>query len=116
MSYIQSVDDTLNKVLYFCEDDDIETVNQTVNALRNDFPSLVFVRADPKLTDWEQMLLMSSCSHNIIANSSFSWWGANLNENMDRIVCCPNTWFGPAMRHNDVSDMIPHEWNVIIEN
>ena len=108
LTYIQSIDDTKNKVLFFCEDEDIESVNQTVNALRNDFPSVVFVRADPKLTDWEQMLLMSSCSHNIIANSSFSWWGAYLNANPDKQVCYPSAWFGVG--GHDTRDLCPLTW------
>jgi hypothetical protein len=112
LSYIQSVDDKKNNILYFCEDEDIESVNQTINKLKNDFPSIVFVRADPKLTDWEQMLLMSSCSHNIIANSSFSWWAAYLNTNPDKQVCYPSVWFGETVGKNTI-DLCPNNWKQI---
>ena len=52
------------------------------------------------------MYLMSQCSHNIIANSSFSWWGAWLNQNPDKIVISPKRWFS----HLDASDAICEDW------
>lgn len=104
------------KIIFFFEEGDRERVNISISVLKKRFPNVEFAEIDTNIPDWEQMLYMSSCDHNIIANSSFSWWGAYLNENTDKIVCCPNTWFGPAMRHNDVSDMIPHDWNRINEN
>ena len=55
---------------------------------------------------------MSCCNHNIIANSSFSWWGAYLNDNKKKIVCYPSIWFGELINH-DTRDLFPENWNKI---
>jgi len=68
---------------------------------------------DHSLDDWEQMLLMSCCDHNIIASSTFSWWGAYLNTNENKIVCYPEKWFGEKLKHIDTSDMFPCDWKLI---
>lgn len=60
---------------------------------------------------FEDMRLMSFCNHNIIANSSFSWWGAWLNENPDKYVVAPKQWFQD--NSIDTSDVIPDKWQKI---
>ena len=97
------------KVLYFCENDDVIKVEETICYLEKEFPSLIFVRALPNFSDWEQMLWMSICKHNIIANSSFSWWGAYLNDDPGKLVCYPAQWFGPNITH-DTCDLFPEYW------
>jgi hypothetical protein len=99
-------------ILYFCENDDIDDVMLTLNKLENEFPDYKFTRADNTLEDWEQMLFMSCCHHNIIANSSFSWWGAYFNTQTDKIVCYPSVWFG-EIANNNTKDLCPPEWNKI---
>lgn len=58
--------------------------------------------------DYEDLRLMSQCKHHIIANSTFSWWGAWLCNNPDKMVFAPEKWFNaPAA---DTKDLIPGDW------
>ena len=63
--------------------------------------------------DYMDLWLMSLCNHNIIANSSYSWWGAWLNKNKNKRVIAPKKWFGPSLSHHDTSDLIPNSWETI---
>ena len=96
-------------ILYFCEDCDIDDVLIIINKLTTNYPMYNFKRGLNTLEDWQQMLLMSCCHHNIIANSSFSWWSAYLNSNKDKIVCYPSVWFGKVAK-NDTRDLCPTDW------
>ncbi|HEY9221970.1 MAG TPA: alpha-1,2-fucosyltransferase [Lutibacter sp.] len=58
---------------------------------------------------YKDMYLMSQCKHNIIANSSFSWWGAWLNNNPEKIVVAPQKWFGKGSEEN-YRDIVPNNW------
>jgi hypothetical protein len=122
MAVKQIIDKEANhnyRVLYFCEAEDNIYVEQVIANLQSvliDYP-ITFVKVDDSIADWKQMLMMSCCDHNIIANSSYSWWGAYLNTNTEKIVCYPNVWFGPGIPHtgnNAVDDMFPHSWTKII--
>jgi hypothetical protein len=100
------------RVIYFCEAEDNENVLEKVNRLRENFPNIEFVKVDDGIEDWEQMLIMSCCHDNIIANSSFSWWGAYFNQNPDKKVFYPYLWFGTGLKHLTY-DLFPSSWNKI---
>jgi hypothetical protein len=101
------------KILYFCEKDDAEEVQIIIDKLQEQFTEIRFVKIDDEIFDWEQLLMMSLCSHNIIANSSFSWWGAYFNSHEDKIICYPDIWFGPAMPDKNLKDLFPESWTKI---
>lgn len=58
----------------------------------------------------QDLALMSCCENNIIANSTFSWWSAWLNQNPNKIVIAPKIWFGPGNSHLSTKDIIPESW------
>lgn len=101
------------RFLYFYEHEDKNDVNAFINSIRTIECATEFVSIDTNIADWEQMLLMSCCHSNIIANSTFSWWGAYSNTNKDKIVCYPSIWFGPVLSHNKIDDMFPENWTKI---
>ncbi len=75
-----------------------------------DLPCSHVVRSDPT-APWEDMFLMARCRHNIIANSSYSWWGAWLNLAEDKRVIAPARWFTPdKLAACNTLDLYPDDW------
>ena len=103
-----------NQVLYFCEEQDIQEVREIIEKLIIKYPNLEFKKVSSNFSDWEQLLLMSCCSFNIIANSTFSWWGAYLNTSTSNIVCYPEKWFGNKKKSLNTKDLFLPNWNKII--
>ena len=68
---------------------------------------VTWVPKGPEERDYEHLFLMTKCKHNIIANSSFSWWGAWLSRNPDKIVIAPRTWFRKKLYSEDI---VPASW------
>jgi len=111
---INATENNKLKILYFCERIDADEVLIIIKQLKEEFPECTFVKIDHDIFDWVQMLMMSLCRHNIIANSSFSWWGAYFNSREDKIVCYPDVWFGPKLAPiNDTRDLFPETWTKI---
>ena len=67
-----------------------------------------FVDHNPPEKGYEDLKLMSRCKYHIIANSSFSWWGAWLNPDPDKIVITPDRWFNKE--DVDTTDLLPENW------
>jgi hypothetical protein len=92
---------------FYIFSDDKDYVKEIFQEKKN----VVFIEHIP--VDYEELLLMSYCKHNIIANSSFSWWGAWLNSNIHKIVIAPIRWFANTDMQQKVSDLLPIDWRKI---
>jgi hypothetical protein len=104
-----STDDTI-LVMYFCEEGDNSMVIPTVFELSILFPQCVFYKCPDKMEDYNQMMCMSFCDHHIIANSSFSWFGAYLNPVPEKKVCYPSVWFCGCGSDIPTQDLFPGHW------
>jgi hypothetical protein len=106
--YFHSMSDLKSKFknpVYYIFSDEIEWVK----AAFDDWPfQMVFVDDFSTKKAHEDMILMSLCKHNIIANSSYSWWGAWLNKNGYKQVIAPLNWFAGLKK--DTKDLIPGSW------
>ena len=108
-------DDISNyNILYFCQGSDNQIVDQ-YHAILKDAFNLNFVKVPDNIDDWKQMLIMTSCEHFVIANSTFSWFPAyiagKLNNDRKHIVCYPLHWFGPYYASHNTNDLFLENWN-----
>jgi hypothetical protein len=99
---VAELEKTQKDIFYFIFSDDINWVKKNISLGRD----TVFV-SDTTLTDSEELVIMSKCKHNIIANSSFSWWAAWINQNPNKICVAPKPWFNTAKYD---SNLIPKSW------
>lgn len=108
-AYYKSASDILlsvqNNINWFIFSDDIEWCKENFKWLEN--CNFVDSANSPAFYD---MFLMSICKHNIIANSTFSWWGAWLNQNENKIVVGPSRWFSDSKLNNQIKGIIPNTW------
>ncbi len=102
---IEYMKEYADSVKYFIFSDDIEW---TKNNLK--IENAVYIDSKEKRLPHEDIYLMSLCNHNIIANSSFSWWGAWSNDNKDKIVVAPKKWFINLKLLDQSRDIIPKSW------
>ena len=89
---------------FFVFTDDPEWVAENIAF---DYPVTLITHNNAE-KNYEDLRLMSLCRHNIVANSSFSWWGAWLNANSEKIVIGPKKWFNDAAL--DTRDLVPESW------
>lgn len=103
-SAVNYVSERVSNPHFFVFSDDLTWVRENLNL---DYAmTLVDVNGSDRGI-WD-MNLMMACRHHVIANSSFSWWGAWLNPNQDKIVIAPKRWFSGASHRT--GDLIPASW------
>jgi len=100
---IRYIVDRVKQPHFFIFSDDIRWAEDN---LRMDFPCQ-YVDHNHGAESYNDMHLMCLCRHHIIANSSFSWWGAWLNPSAEKIVIAPKEWFA---NNNKVEDLFPQRW------
>lgn len=86
---IDYIDKNTNNALFIVFSDDISWCKKTLQKLND---RVVYVDWNEGENSYLDMYLMSNCNNNIIANSTFSWWGAFLNQNKSKVVVCPSKW------------------------
>lgn len=104
---IEHVINLVEKPRFFVFSDNIQWVKENINI---DFPHK-YIEHNSGNKSYIDMRLMSLCKHNIIANSSFSWWGAWLNQNSNKIVIAPSKW--RADNYIKSQDVCPPNWLLI---
>lgn len=103
---IRIIKEKIGQVEIFVFSDDPEWVKNNFTQL---FPFTLVSNGSFSIP--EELTLMSFCKHNIIANSTYSWWAAWLNKNNDKMVISPKKWFVDV--RNDELDLIPSTWTKI---
>ena len=104
--YEQAILNMISKIRYahfFVFSDDIAWCIQNLN-----LPNVTYVDWNKGNKSYIDMQLMSNCKHNIISNSSFSWWGAWLNNNSNKVVIAPKKWVN-NLSSSDI-DICPKSW------
>jgi hypothetical protein len=92
---------------FFIFSDDKEWAKENI---RPNYPC-TYIEHTTAATDYEDIILMSNCKHHILANSTFSWWGAWLNTSKEKIVIGPKEWFrGAKAKKYTTVDLLPPTW------
>ena len=103
---INQINNSVKKPVFCVFSDEIDWVKKNLEIEGE----VYYVNENRSLADYEELMVMSHCKHHIIANSTYSWWGAWLNENKDKIVIGPKVWFLNSHSINAGLNIMPPEW------
>ena len=101
---MQHIEQSIPNPTYFVFSDDKAYVKEVFSGKQH----IIIIENVPY--DYEELFLMSYCNHHIIANSSFSWWGAWLNDSSKKQVIAPARWFATIEMNNQTESLIPPSW------
>jgi hypothetical protein len=102
---VNCISEIIENPVYYIFSDDLKWAKNNFNFLKN---YAIVDNSQYENADYFDLYLMTNCKHNIIPNSTFSWWGAWLNQNPDKIVICPEKWNGLDLVYTD--EICPPEW------
>lgn len=103
---VELIESKVSNPHFFVFSNDLVWVKENLN-----INNVTYVDCNSGNNSWKDMCLMSLCKHNIIANSTFSWWGAWLNKNSDKIVVSPSRF----LKYDSFTDVYPDSWIKISE-
>lgn len=102
--YMKAIKQMPKDAIFLIFSDDIAWCKENFPDLPEKF---IFIEGN---NDYEDLYIMSHCKDNIICNSTFSWWGAWLNNNPDKKVIAPSKWFGPELEDHNTDDLYCDGW------
>ena len=108
--YEKSISQFDNHVVFIVISNDILWCKE--NFANPNFKSRKFIFVENNRPE-EDFYIASHCNHNIIANSTFSWWSAWLNKNHNKKVIAPKNWFGPSYSDKNTKDIYVEEWVIV---
>ncbi|NLM16711.1 MAG: alpha-1,2-fucosyltransferase [Candidatus Riflebacteria bacterium] len=103
---IQVIESKVNSPVYYIFSDDIPWVKNNIDLGER---KIFYREKEDIVTDFEELMLMASCKHSIIINSTFHWWGARLREYDGKVVVAPEKWFFDGRK----IEIIPARWITI---
>lgn len=99
----------LNRPSFFVFSDDLKWAKEALGSENN----ISFIDINSEDKDRVEFFLMSSCKHHIIANSTYSWWAAYLNEHKRNFVIAPKSWYKDDMQNKKMLELMPEAWQLL---
>ena len=115
MTYYNMAMDLFDNHNFIVFSDDIEWCKQNFNCSDTYFMDYNNIKTNINMMplDVIEMYLMACFDHNIIGNSSFSWWSAWMNKNIDKKIVAPSKWFGDKNKNDEIKDIYDEGWFVL---